>query len=149
MIDYTVHPWIDVAVRYIGITEVPGPHADHVIAHWLDDVGAGSSDETSWCSAAMHGFMKEARYDTLRTARARDWLDYGVPIEKPNYGAVAVFWRNKPNGWQGHVGFWIRETEQSIWVLGGNQNNSVCVAPYPKARFLGCRWPVTSPVYLG
>ena len=44
--------------------------------------------------------------------------------------------------WQGHVGFAVREFEHTVLVLGGNQNNQVCLKHYPRAQLLGYRWPL-------
>jgi hypothetical protein len=62
-------------------------------------------------------------------------------LVEPVYGAVAVFWRNEPKSWTGHVAFYIADAGDYIKVLGGNQGNSVSVALLPKARVLGYRWP--------
>jgi hypothetical protein len=57
-------------------------------------------------------------------------------VQKPQLGDIVVFWREKKDSWKGHVGFYINETNTHINVLGGNQNNMVCIKPYPKSRLL-------------
>lgn len=69
---------------------------------------------------------------------ARNWLRLGSEIT-PTYGAVVVFSR----GSGGHVGFAVGQDEKCLFVLGGNQSNSVIVTPVPKANLLGARWPAT------
>ena len=48
-----------------------------------------------------------------------------------------------PDPAQGHVGFYIGETPANLLLLGGNQHNAVSVAPFPKSRVIGLRWPAT------
>lgn len=140
--NYDLHPWVDVAVRELGQSEVYGPKSNKRISEYLRGVGATESDETAWCSAFVNWVLRYSGYTITGRANARSWLDYGSVLESPIYGAITVFWRGEPNGWQGHVAIFIRENGSNLWVLGGNQNNSVCVAPYPRTRLLGFRWPV-------
>jgi hypothetical protein len=45
----------------------------------------------------------------------------------------------------GHVGFLVGTDERGrLMVLGGNQGNSVNVAPFDRSRVLGYRWPQTN-----
>lgn len=74
---------------------------------------------------------------------ARSYLKWGEALAEPRVGAIAVFSRGS-NPAEGHVGFWLGETEDSIVLLGGNQGNAVSVARYAKARLLGLRWPVSA-----
>lgn len=39
----------------------------------------------------------------------------------------------------GHVGFFAGYEMGTIYLLGGNQGDSVNVSPYPKSRLLGIR----------
>jgi len=66
----------------------------------------------------------------------------GVQLKLDRGGAVTVFWRGSPDSWKGHVAFWLRREGSRIWVLGGNQANSVSAKPYPASRLLATRWPV-------
>lgn len=142
MTDYTIHPWIDVAVRELGVTEVTGPRTNKRIAEYLKGVGATESDETPWCSAFVNWVLRRAGYASTSRANARSWLKYGEELAAPQYGAVTVFWRGEPTGWQGHVAFFLADAGDYVKVLGGNQQNSVCAALYPRTRVLGYRWPV-------
>jgi uncharacterized protein (TIGR02594 family) len=72
---------------------------------------------------------------------ARSWLLWGEPIKAPQQGDIVVLWRGL-DGVSGHVGFVAEEPSKLspfIKILGGNQNNEVCIATYPKARVLGYR----------
>jgi hypothetical protein len=52
-----------------------------------------------------------------------------------------VFWRDYATSWKGHVGIVVATDKEWVYVLGGNQGDSVCIAPYPKTRVLGFRKP--------
>ena len=70
---------------------------------------------------------------------ARSWLKVGQRVSKPKLGDVVIFWRDNPNSWKGHVAFFVRETKNWVYVLGGNQNNQVKISAYPKHRLLQYR----------
>ena len=67
---------------------------------------------------------------------ARSWLSVGESTNTPKVGDVVVFWRESPKSWKGHVGFFIKETKNYVYVLGGNQRNMVCIKAYAKSRVL-------------
>jgi hypothetical protein len=67
-------------------------------------------------------------------------LTWGEPATEPyRPGDVVVFWRERPGGIKGHVAFFVEENDTHVLVLGGNQNNAVRKAYYPKTRILGVR----------
>jgi hypothetical protein len=73
--------------------------------------------------------------------RARSWLTWGKPLEKPIPGCVVVLKRgNNPH--QGHVGLYVQPGKDgTIYVLGGNQGDAVTIAKFRKSSVLGYRWP--------
>ena len=100
---------------------------------WVKD------DETAWCSAFVNWVCKKANLEYSGALNARSWLNIGCEVANPEIGDLVVFWRGDPNGWQGHVAFFIREAKNHIYVLGGNQNNQVKISAYPKSRLLKYR----------
>lgn len=50
-----------------------------------------------------------------------------------------------PSRGGGHVGFVVGEDASNYYLLGGNQNNRVSVAPFSKTRFVpeSFRWPMS------
>jgi uncharacterized protein (TIGR02594 family) len=100
-------------------------------------------DETPWCSAFANWCVEQAGYRGTGKANARSWLTWGtsLPIDEPRHGCIAVFWRGDPMSPQGHVGFYVRNGTNRIWVCGGNQLNAVSISAYPRHRLLGYRWP--------
>lgn len=103
--------------------------------------GARLKDETAWCSAFMNAVAIMANYERTFDLTARSWLNAGfrpTPVRQ-RIGDVCILWRVSPDDWRGHVGIYIREDEKYVWLLGGNQNNRVCIKKYRKTRVLGYR----------
>lgn len=132
-----------------GVIEIAGIQANPRILVYLACTGLKNtkyalSDETAWCAAFASWVMMKAGRRSPRTAAARDWLKWGQPLQLPKPGCIVVFDRSDPrNPNAAHVGFWTgNETSTTLDVLGGNQRNRVCVAPYEKRSVLGYRWPI-------
>lgn len=102
---------------------------------------AGDADD-AWCSAFVNWCMQRSGIKGTGSAAARSWMRWGMALPKPRLGCIAVFWRGDPKAATGHVALYVGESVSTISVLGGNQHNQVCVAPYPRARLLGYRYPV-------
>ena len=100
-----------------------------------------TEDKVSWCSAFVCWCFESIGIRSTRSAAARSWLKWGVELTTPKRGCVVILWRGKKSGWQGHVGFFIKEDKDNIWILGGNQSDSVNISKYSKKRLLGYRWP--------
>jgi uncharacterized protein (TIGR02594 family) len=96
-------------------------------------------DETAWCSAFANWVAKQAGYESSSQLTARSWLSVGTSTSNPESGDLVVLWREHPNSWKGHVGFLIKETKRYVYLLGGNQGNSVSIKAYPKNRVLDFR----------
>lgn len=124
-----------------GLREVPGIHSNPKIIEFFDELGYDVDDDsfTAWCSAAIAYYAKENGYEYNKSLLARDWLKYGEVVLQPSPGDVVVFWRDKPDSWKGHVGLFISQDVHNIYTLGGNQNNSISISPYPQERLLGYR----------
>jgi len=112
------------------------------INEYFADVGFKSmTDETAWCAAFAGSMLKRAKLPHTGKLTARSYLDWGKPVEldKAEPGDVVVLWRGSPDGWQGHVGFYVRKDGKTIYLLGGNQSNQVNVSGYKEDRVLGVR----------
>lgn len=135
--------YYDIAKSYRGTKEISGKKHNPDILKMYSDVGFSwvKDDETAWCAAFVGSILKKAGLPYLKTLAARDYLKYGKKISEPEVGCIVVFWRGKPNGWQGHVGFVYTFDNDYIWCLGGNQSNSVNVTRIPRTRVLGFRMP--------
>ena len=134
--------WYRLAKKELGIMEVPGPLNDKRILeyHTYTDLRA-DKDSTPWCSAFVCFCIEQAGHVSTSSPLARSWLQWGYPMKGPEVGCIVIFSRGTAL-WSGHVGFFIREDDKFIYVLGGNQGNAVSIRGYEKERLLGYRWPI-------
>jgi uncharacterized protein (TIGR02594 family) len=143
-------PWLEWAYLALGEQRIAGAQHNPTIVDFLRVVGHGETgDETSWCSAFANWCMMQAGISGSGQANARSWLEWGnVALARPVLGCVTVLWREDPNSWKGHVGFYVGETPNHVLILGGNQTNAsrVTISPYPRERLLGYRWPSNRPL---
>lgn len=124
--------------------EIKGNQDNPEIVKYFDEMGFNGSalhDETSWCSAYVNWVCIKAGLPYSGKLTARSWLKVGHEVDRgqQELGDVVVFWRESPQSWKGHVGFYIREDRDWIFVLGGNQTDQVKVSAYRKNRLLGYR----------
>lgn len=134
--------WYAIALKELNIKEVSGTkHNPRIIEYHKQTSLKAKDDETAWCSSFANWCVIKSGVRGTNSAAARSWLKWGHGIAEPRKGCVVVFWRGSLKGWQGHVAFFVKEDKNYIYVLGGNQNNSVNVTAYTKDRLLGYRWP--------
>lgn len=130
-----------IALSQYAEKEIAGSQHNQDIVKYFKEVGQSwvKDDETAWCAAFVGYCLEKAGHKSTGKLNARSYLDWGTPTDTPNVGDIVVFWRGAPSGWQGHVGFFIREEGDKIYTLGGNQSNQVSIAPYSKDQLLGYR----------
>lgn len=134
-----IPPWLAIAEKEIGVTEVDGDgNNNRIIEYHSATELKATEDSVPWCSAFVCWCLLRAGQKSTYDAWARSYLSYGEKLEKPIPGCVVVFSRGQESG---HVGFFIKEDALWTWVLGGNQNDEVCIAKYAKWRVLAYRWP--------
>lgn len=132
--------WLSHARGYVGLSEIPGPkHNPIILRFWKLIRAPFKDDETPWCAGFVGGVLEEQGFKSTRSAAARSYLKWGVPLEAPAVGCIVVFSRGHR---QGHVGFVVGKDQRgNLMVLGGNQADAVNVKPFSKARVLDFRWP--------
>jgi len=134
----------DLAKTYIGTVEGPGPENNPVVMEMYTTVGHDwvDHDSVAWCAAFVGHCIERAGLRSTRRLNARSYLDWGIPVDPADAqeGDVVIFSRGDPNGWQGHVGFFVRKVGAStIEVLGGNQSDAVNIKRYSTGKLLGAR----------
>lgn len=132
--------WLVEARAHIGLAEIPGRETAPAIARWLRDLRAWwTDDDTPWCGVFVAHCCRTAGLSLpAYWYRAVAWAEWGIPLERPTLGAVAVF--SRQGG--GHVGFVVgRDEVGRLLVLGGNQGDRVSVAPFDRDRLVALRWP--------
>jgi len=136
---------ITVALSEYGTTEEPGDVNNPEVMKYYHETGRTwvNSEETPWCDAFADWIVMTAGGRPTPGLNARAWLEAGEAVEFPQQGDVVILWRDNPDSKKGHVGFYIRETDKMVWILGGNQSNQVKISAYRKNRVLGYRrlWP--------
>lgn len=133
---------LNIAFSQYGIKEIPGKQDNPEVVKYFDEIGfdgAKLKDETAWCSGFMNWVAMKAKVERSGKLNARSWVNIGLEVETPELGDVVVLWRESPQSWKGHVGIFIRKTENWIYILGGNQNNQVKISAYPAHRLLTYR----------
>lgn len=130
------------AFELLGLKEIVGSKHEPQVVQFFADAGHAwvKDDETAWCAAFAHSMLGQAGIKGTGSLAARSYLDWGAPTDHPQRGDVVVFKRGS-SSWQGHVAFYLGADKTHVWVIGGNQSNSVSVARYTKASLLGYRRP--------
>jgi len=104
-----------------------------------------TDDDIPWCGVFVGIAAMRAGWDVPYACyRAKNWLNFGNPIDLPELGCVVVF--ERPRGH--HVGLYIAESTTHYAILGGNQGNSVNISLIDKSRAIGareCPWRVAKP----
>jgi len=132
---------LKIALSQYGISEITGPVDNPEVMKYFHETGRTwvDHDETPWCDAFLDWCAMKAGYKFSKGLNARGWLIEWVELFRPNLGDIVVFWRKSPDSVYGHAGLFIRKHGSSIWVLGGNQSDSVCIKPYSEKQLLGYR----------
>ena len=101
------------------------------------------ADERPWASAFVNHSLEQAGVRGSGDARALSWLAWGVPLQRPAVGAVAVLDYGQGRG---HVGFVAGTHNGMIVLIGGDQSNEVNQTAFAPAAIKAYRWPAGRPV---
>ena len=134
--------WMTHAWASYGEREVRGKQDNLNILQFFKEIGQDSveHDETAWCAAFLGACLERAGFRSTRSLMARSYLHWGKVLDEPRPGAIAVLSRGR-NTALGHVGFVVRATPRTLYLVGGNQSDQVNVSRYARSRLLGLRWP--------
>lgn len=137
-------PWITEGRRVLGRHET---RDNSFLREWLKSDGStlGDPAKLPWCGDFVETCIRLALPTEPFPGAlgqnpywARNWNLLGSASPEL-YGAILVFERDSG----GHVGFGVGQDATAFYVLGGNQSNTVSIAPVAKDRLIGCRWPST------
>lgn len=139
----------EIAIQYYGVREIAGAKHNPIIVDFFKRVtGHDEPDETAWCAAYVGASLIEAGLKSSGKLNARSYLNWGRSVkDTPEIGDIGVLWRGTPTSWMGHVAFYVGQTKTNYIFLGGNQNNEVSIAPYPKLRILDFRRRIDTPEF--
>lgn len=139
------------ALKYNGLHERgPDGKSNPVIQGWYRELGLpGVTDTISipWCGTFVAICAKRAGRAWISPKDnfmlASNWSRFpkSTKLDRPCVGAVVVFWRGSPTGWQGHVGIVAgKDRAGNLMVIGGNQSNMAKLSPYTTQRVVGYYW---------
>lgn len=139
-----VPPWLVMLLRLHGKHEIPGPVDDPWIQEAFRRCGLPNAhdDKDAWCSVGLCRVFDDVGVKSPRTAAARNWLHWGIPLERPRLGCVQVFDRFDPkNPLAAHVNLHVADLGTHLAGEGCNQTNAIGVDLRPRGKLLGWRWP--------
>lgn len=129
---------IKIALEVYGTFEVPGKVHNPSVLKFFHETGHKyiNDDETPWCAAFVNWCLMKANIKGTGKLNARSFLNLGVKVKVPRLGDIVVLWRISSNSSSGHVGFFISQLKDKMYILSGNQNNRVCIQSYPVSQLL-------------
>ncbi|MGJ3234376.1 TIGR02594 family protein [Marivirga sp.] len=135
---------IQIATQELGQKEISGDQHNQSIVDYAKESGFEwvNDDETPWCSIFVNWVAQKCGLKSSKKANARSWLLIGQKVdEAPEPGDVVIFWRESPQSWKGHVGFFFGYSQDAsrVYCLGGNQGNQVSISAYETNTVLGFR----------
>lgn len=132
----------EAAAKYIGVTEIPGPGSNPAIikfiseaAAWLKDGVTDIDGSIAWCGCFRgHIGHLTATGTPANHFRAISWSTWGNPVSLApsawKRGMTAIM--SRPGG--NHVTLIDRVEGDTVYCLGGNQSDKVCISPFPVSR---------------
>lgn len=132
--------YVKIALMEVGVKEIVGKRHNKEVLKYHAVSGGFSTDEVPWCGSYVNWVMLQDGHATVRyPARAKSWLKFGISVDEPIIGAIAV--KSRSGG--GHVTFVLGRDEatKKLYCLGGNQNNEVNMALYKQSDFIDFRIP--------
>jgi uncharacterized protein (TIGR02594 family) len=141
-----VPEWYTRALGELG-THEEGDNSGAAIARYRNLAQCGQ-DHDPWCAIfanAMFALCKSPTVPGTKSASSQSFrADPNFKqLDGPALGAVVVFWRKSPRSGLGHVGFYRGETAESVYVLGGNEDDMVQIEPLSKNQLRGYWWPTS------
>ncbi len=138
--------WFDLAKKEIGNREISDTNDGPVIKRYRQLAQCGAPGN-AWCAIFVNAMLALCNPPVpgTKSPSSQSFRSNGnfVKIGGPALGAVTVFWRDSPDSGLGHVGFYNGETANSIFVLGGNEDNMVEIEPVPRNQLFGYWWPAS------
>lgn len=132
--------FLQAALMEMNVREVKGKnHNPRILQYHKATSLKASADEVPWCASYMNFIIEEkCGVKGTNSAAARSFETWGKELQFPNPGCVVVLSRGS-NPAYGHVGFYLYESNDKIYIVGGNQNNSVSIEGYKKSRLVSYR----------
>ena len=153
-------PWMEIACAEQGVYEYanPGEHNPRILEYFDSTWRHPGNDEEAWCAAFVNWVLVQAGYRGANSPRASRWLQWGIELAQPRYGAITVLQQRQAAGRAAdsgfHVAFYCSTSPTHIRLLGGNQSGPDPEHPGTEVGFVrtkdfvldlwevkGYRWP--------
>lgn len=152
MIPQIIIPQVNAQVTAMAMTQlyvkdIIGAQSNPIVLDYSRELGFKDvkNDDISWCAIFANWVLGRCGCKSTMQLNARSFLELAEVVDKPVIGDIAILWRESPNSWKGHVGFYVGEKiingKHFVRLLGGNQEDMVKVSDFPKEKVLGYRRP--------
>lgn len=98
---------------------------------------------TPWCAFWLAAIQELSDQTSAKSGRARASLTWGSEVnslKEAKEGDVIVLWRGThDDGVSGHVGFYVGHDSRNVYLLGGNQGDTVSIQAFNKNKIIGIR----------
>jgi len=135
-------PWMPIAFGEIGVREYPGSRHNARIQEYLNSTVLGDGptlpDETHWCAAFVNWCVEKAGIASNNSPVVSSWTRWGQTLGVPRRGCIVTF---KWDDGGSHVAFFLGESGDKVYALGGNQSDGVWIMSYPKKNVTTYRIP--------
>ena len=130
-----------IALREYAERDIVGIQNNARVLAYFKEIGHKwvTNDDTAWCATFVNWVLLKAGKPQTGLLNARSFLTYGVETKTPEIGDIVVLWRIAKDSPYGHVGFFVKETKKGIYILGGNQDDSVNIKLFAKTQVLQYR----------
>lgn len=140
--------WYHWAMARQGLAEIPGPGSNpQVVDLWkLGKVKLKvNDDDVPWCAAFANAALEETGYRGTQSGMARSFQPSQLfKVCEPHLGAIVVLSSSRGPS-SGHVGFLHAQSDEQVYLIGGNQGDKVVLAPFDKKKVLHYLWPASAP----
>ena len=129
------------ALGEYGQKEIAGVENNSEILKYSSEIGQKwvTNDEVPWCAAYVNWIIKKIGKIGTNKLTSRSFLDYGTPTLTPEIGDIVVLGAIDNEKEYGHVGFFIKKTDNIVYILGGNQSDQVNITAFNIRRVLSYR----------
>lgn len=143
----------EMAMRFVDLKEIPGQVSNpQILAMLRLDATWPQDDKVPWCAGFVNYICWLLQLPRTKDLMARHWLKVGAVIDYthvyPEVGFDIVILKRGGAGQPGieelnapgHVGFFAGfQGKDRVVLLGGNQDDKVCLKGFPVSRVLGYR----------
>lgn len=139
--------WLTIARTQLGVVEAEGKGNNPSVVKYYNEAQHPevTQDSVPWCAAFTNAMLIRAGIKGNGSLMARSFESWGQEVKSPILGCIGVK-KRVGAGWVGHVGFVVGANATRIFLLGGNQQDKVSIADFPKKEFTAFRWPANIPV---